>query len=225
MDDPLVLAQDVKRVYGDGTLSLVAVAGATFSVSAGRRIAVVGPSGSGKSTLLHLMAGIDRPTSGAMTWPAIGGPDVLRPGPIAIAFQGPSLLPALTVAENVALPLLLMGCKEPDAVAAAVTYVDLFELGEVADKLPEEISGGQSQRASLARALVGEPRLVLADEPTGQLDRETAGRTILTLLDATGATGAALVVATHDLDVAGRMDVRWWMDSGELRTEEARCSA
>ena len=198
---------------------------ATFSVPAGRRIAIVGPSGSGKSTLLHLMAGIDVPTSGVMTWPAIGGRDSLRPGPIAVAFQGPSLLPALTVTENVALPLLLEGRDEPSALAAAATCLDLFDLGEVADKLPEEISGGQSQRAGLARALVSEPRLVLVDEPTGQLDRETAARTMLALLDAIVAGGAALVVATHDLDVAERMDASWRMDSGDLRTEATRCSA
>jgi ABC-type lipoprotein export system ATPase subunit len=225
MDELVVLAQDVRRVYGAGGRSVVAVEGATFSVPAGRRIAIVGPSGSGKSTLLHLMAGIDLPTSGVMSWPAIGGREVLRPGPIAVAFQGPSLLPALTVTENVALPLLLEGHDETSAVAAAATCLDLFDLREVADKLPEEISGGQSQRAGLARALVNEPRLVLVDEPTGQLDRETAARTILALLDAVVAGGAALVVATHDLDVAERMEASWRMDSGELRIEETRCSA
>ncbi|MGH2594639.1 MAG: ABC transporter ATP-binding protein [Actinomycetota bacterium] len=225
MDEPVVLARDLRRVYGDGTRTVVAVAGATFSVPHGKRIAVVGPSGSGKSTLLHLMAGIDRQTSGEVTWPAIGGPDVLRPGPIAVAFQGPSLLPPLTVLENVALPLLLEGRDERSALDAAGACLDLFELGEIVDKLPEEISGGQSQRAGLARALVGEPRLVLVDEPTGQLDRETAGRTILALLDAVEASGSALVVATHDLEVAERMDACWQMDSGQLRTEDARCSA
>ena len=225
MDDLLVLSQDVRRVYGVGDRSVVAVANATFSVPAGRRIAIVGPSGSGKSTLLHLMAGIDSPTSGVISWPAFGNRDALRPGPIAVAFQGPSLLPALTMIENVALPLLLEGRDETSALAAAATYLDLFDLSEVADKLPEEISGGQSQRAGLARALVGEPKLVLVDEPTGQLDRDTAARTMLVLLDAIVATGAALAVATHDVDVAERMDASWRMDSGELRTDEARCSA
>ena len=225
MDDPVVHARDIRRVYGDGARAVVAVAGATFSVHRGKRIAIVGPSGSGKSTLLHLMAGIDRPTSGDVTWPAIGRPEALRPGPVALAFQGPSLLPPLTVSENVALPLLLEGQDEVSALAAAVACLDLFELGEVADKLPEEISGGQSQRAGLARALVGEPRLVLVDEPTGQLDRETAGRTVLALLGAIDASGSALVVATHDLEVAERMDSCWQMDSGQLRTEDTRCSA
>jgi ABC-type lipoprotein export system ATPase subunit len=225
MDDPLVLSRDVRRVYGVGDRSVVAVANATFSMPAGRRIAIFGPSGSGKSTLLHLMAGIDDPTSGTISWPAFGSRDALRPGPIAVAFQGPSLLPALTMIENVALPLLLEGRDETSALAAAATYLDLFDLAEVADKLPEEISGGQSQRAGLARALVGEPKLVLVDEPTGQLDRDTAARTMLALLDAIVATGAALAVATHDVDVAERMDASWRMDSGELRTDEARCSA
>src|SRR5882672_12223455 len=128
MDDPLVLSRDVRRVYGVGGRSVVAVADATFSITAGRRIAIVGPSGSGKSTLLHLMDGIDDPTSGTISWPALGNRDALRPGPIAVAFQGPSLLPALTMIENVALPLLLEGRDETSALAAAATYLDLFDL-------------------------------------------------------------------------------------------------
>jgi ABC-type lipoprotein export system ATPase subunit len=225
MVDQVVIAKHVRRVYGDGSRTVVAVAGATFSVPPGGRIAIVGPSGSGKSTLLHLMAGIDRPTAGEVTWPAIGGADVLRPGPIAVAFQGPSLLPPLTVLENVALPLLLEGRDEDSSLAAARVCLDLFELGEISEKLPEEISGGQSQRAGLARAVVGDPHLVLVDEPTGQLDRATAERTILALLDAIGASRSALVVATHDLDVAERMNTCWRMDSGHVRTEDSRCSA
>jgi len=158
-------------------------------------------------------------------WPALGDTNELRPGPVTIAFQGPSLLPPLSVVENVALPLLLEGREQGSAFDAAHTALDLFELADVAGKLPEEISGGQAQRAALARAIVGDPRLVLADEPTGQLDHETAGRAMLALLDAADASGAAVVVATHDADVAGQMDVSWRMDAGKLKDEVSRCSA
>jgi ABC-type lipoprotein export system ATPase subunit len=185
----------------------------------------VGPSGSGKSTLLLLIAGLETPTSGALAWPALGDPRDLRPGPIAIAFQGPSLLPPLNVVENVALPLLLEGRPQAEAMDAANVALELFDLGDVAGKLPEEISGGQAQRAGLARAIAGEPRLILADEPTGQLDHETAGRAMLALLEAADASGAAMIVATHDPAVAGTMDARWRIDAGELRAELSRWSA
>ena len=225
MDDAVVRAEDLVRVYGTGSRAVSAVSGATFSIEPGRRIALVGPSGSGKSTLLLLIAGLEKPTSGALAWPALGDSRDLRPGPIAIAFQGPSLLPPLNVIENVALPLLLEGRPQAEAMDAANVALELFDLGDVAGKLPEEISGGQAQRAGLARAIAGEPRLILADEPTGQLDHETAGRAMLTLLEAADASGAAVVVATHDPAVAGTMDARWRIDAGELRAEVSRWSA
>ena len=225
MDDVLVRADDVVRVYGTGSRAVRAVSAATFAIEAGQRIALVGPSGSGKSTLLLLIAGLDAPSSGTLTWPAFGDLGNLRPGPVTIAFQGPSLLPPLNVVENVALPLLLEGRAQTEAADAARVALDLFELGEVAEKLPEEISGGQAQRAGLARAIVGEPRLILADEPTGQLDHETAGRAMLGLLDAADASGAAVVVATHDPAIAGTMDAQWRIEAGELRAEVSRCSA
>jgi ABC-type lipoprotein export system ATPase subunit len=225
MDDILVRAEDVVRVYGTGSRAIRAVSEATFTIEVGQRIALVGPSGSGKSTLLLLIAGLDMPTSGTLTWPAFGDLRDLRPGPITFAFQGPSLLPPLDVAENVALPLLLDGRSQTEAADAARVALDLFELGDIAQKLPEEISGGQAQRAGLARAIAGEPRLILADEPTGQLDHETAGRAMVALLDAADASGAAVVVATHDPAVAKRMDAQWRIDAGELRAEVSRCSA
>jgi ABC-type lipoprotein export system ATPase subunit len=225
MAEVLVRAEDLSRVYGTGAAGVLAVSGATFTVEAGSRVAMVGPSGSGKSTLLLMIAGLERPTSGTLIWPALGDANELRPGPVTIAFQGPSLLPPLSVVENVALPLLLEGREQGSAFDAARAALDLFELADVAGKLPEEISGGQAQRVGLARAIVGDPRLVLADEPTGQLDHETAGRAILALLDAANASGAAVVVATHDAAVAEQMDARWRIDAGELTTEVSRCSA
>ena len=223
--DVLVRADALERVHGSGRDAVAAVIDASFTISARDRIAIVGPSGSGKSTLLHLIAGLDSPTSGSIAWPALGRREQLRPGPVALAFQGPSLLPPLSVVENVALPVLLGGGSEAEAMRIARAMLGRFELTEIADKLPEEISGGQSQRAGLARALAGSPTLVLADEPTGQQDRETGMHVLDTLLDLISARGAALVVATHDLAVADLLQIRWTMAGGRLASEVAPCSA
>src|SRR5262249_4042242 len=144
MNDHTVLArcEDVTRVYGAGPTEVVAVADVNCEVRAGELIAVVGPSGSGKSTLLHLMAGLDEPTTGRMTWPALGERAALRPGPIGLVFQSPSLLPPLDVVENVALPLLLAGSAPDAARGRARQALALLDGEALADKTPEEISGG-----------------------------------------------------------------------------------
>jgi ABC-type lipoprotein export system ATPase subunit len=187
-------------------LATVALAPTDCEVRAGDRIALVGPSGSGKSTLLHLLAGLDEPTVGRVE---LAGE---RPG---VVFQGPSLLEPLTVLENVALPLVLAGA--PDASARALAALERLGLAELAGKLPEEISGGQSQRVAVARALAGDPDLILADEPTGQLDQASGALVIDALL----ATGATLVVSTHDPAVAARLDTRWEIHSGTLSAKVA----
>ena len=184
----------------------------------GQRTSIVGPSGSGKSTLLHLMAGLDEPTHGKVDWPAIGSRNDLRPGPVAVVFQGTSLLAPLTVLENVALPLLLGGATAEAASERALHALELLGLEDLRDKLPEEVSGGQAQRAAVARALAGQPTLLLADEPTGQLDRESAHSVVEALVTSADASGAALVVATHDLEVAEAVGERWAMHSGRLQT-------
>ena len=218
MNDLLVRAAGLTRQFGNGHGAVVAVAGATFEIREGDRIALTGPSGSGKTSLLHLIAALDQPSGGVIEWPALGQAADLRPGPVGIAFQGPSLLPPLTVAENVALPALLAGSAEAAAAATARALIERLGLAEVAAKLPEEISGGQAQRAGLARALVSRPRLILADEPTGQLDRSSAAELIDVLLEHVNATNAALVVATHDVAVADRLPLRWSMTERILQT-------
>lgn len=213
------------RTFGAGPAAVVALQPATCEVAAGARVALVGRSGSGKSTLLHLLAGLDEPTVGAVTWPAIGGRGDLRPGPIAVIFQGPSLLPSLTVAENVALPLTLAGSDPGAAERRAAGALEMLRLDDLADKLPEEVSGGQAQRAAVARAIAGDPVLIVADEPTGQLDRDTGAEVIETLLAAAEITGAALVVSTHSPLAARRLSDRWEIHDGRLETNggEGRC--
>jgi putative ABC transport system ATP-binding protein len=225
-DAVLVRCEGVARTFGSGAAVVVAVHDVTCQVHAGQRIAVSGPSGSGKSTLLHLLAGLDSPTAGSLSWPALGAQHQLRPGPVGVVFQGPSLLPPLDVTENVALPLLLAGVPEAAAMAAARTALDRLDLADLAGKLPEELSGGQAQRVAVARVLAGRPRLVLADEPTGQLDHATGADVVQALLEAATTLGAALLLSTHDPVVAQTLSVRWAMADGELRCGgELACSA
>ena len=221
MNEPLVRCIGAGRTFGSGKIATVAVQPTDCEVAPGARIALVGPSGSGKSTLMHLLAGLDEPTVGTIEWPAIGRRGDLRPGPIAVVFQGPSLLPPLTVLENVALPAVLGGTGDAQARELARVALDRLDLGELAEKLPEEISGGQAQRVAVARALAGEPRLILADEPTGQLDHVSGAAVIEVLLAASDHAGAGLVVATHDPAVADRLPERWEAHSGRLDKEPA----
>jgi predicted ABC-type transport system involved in lysophospholipase L1 biosynthesis ATPase subunit len=224
MDDVLVRASKAARAFGEGRRSVAAIREASFEVRQGERIALIGPSGSGKSTLLHLIAALDHVTSGSIEWPALGPAGALRPGQVSLSFQGPGLLPPLSVEENVALPLLLAEADPAEAVREARDLLERMEMGTVMTKLPEELSGGQAQRASLARALVGRPRLVLADEPTGQQDRATGQRAIDVLMERVATTGAALIVATHDRSVAERLPIRWSLAGGRLDTGVARRS-
>jgi ABC-type lipoprotein export system ATPase subunit len=218
--EPLVRCRGSARTYGSGASATVALQPTDLEVQPGERIALAGPSGSGKSTLLHLMAGLDEPTVGLVEWPAIGDRTALRPGPVAVIFQSPNLLAPLTVVENTELPLILDGVSEERARALATASLERIGLAELADRLPEEISGGQSQGVAAARALAGRPRLVLADEPTGQLDRASGAEVMSALLTAARDTSAALVVATHDPAVAERLERRWEIHSGRLTTAE-----
>jgi predicted ABC-type transport system involved in lysophospholipase L1 biosynthesis ATPase subunit len=214
--ETLVRAEDLSRSFPASGGDVFAVTDATFVIRSGDRIALVGPSGSGKSTLLHLIAGLDRPTEGTIGWPAFGTQDLLRPKRVRVAFQGPSLLPQLTVVENVALPLLLAGSDETDANEASLRCLRDMTMSDLAQKLPSELSGGQLQRAGIARAFVGTPGLVLADEPTGQQDRAGGAALLEMMFAGVLRIGAALVVATHDAAVADRFVRRWSMRDGRL---------
>lgn len=217
-DAALAVARGVSRTYRVGAETIVAVAEATCTIGPGARVAIVGASGSGKSTLLQMLGGIETPSGGAIAWPALGPRASLRPRHVAFVFQNQNLLAPLTAAENVELPLVLQGAPQAQAHAIAVDTLERFGLGELRDKLPEELSGGQAQRVAFARAIAVRPALILADEPTGQLDTATADRLLTTALALLDAAGIALVVATHDERVAARMAERWRMDHGTLRT-------
>lgn len=214
-DDVLIAADAVSRSYRQGGASVAAITSATFRLRARDRIALMGRSGSGKSTLLHLMAGLDVPSSGALAWPTMGVPDALLPEQVSLVFQAPSLLEPMTVSENVALPLLLAKAAG-DVEAAVSAALATFGLEELARKLPEELSGGQMQRVAMARAIVGNPRVILADEPTGQLDQTTGHALLDALIAHLAATHTALVIATHDPSVARRMDTTWHIERGVL---------
>lgn len=192
----------------------------TCAVRAGEAVAVAGPSGSGKTSLLHLLAGLEHATTGRVDWPVLAGIPADRPGTVSLAFQAPSLLAALNVVENVALSLLLAGVTEADARSRAEQMLARLQLEPVAGQLPEELSGGQAQRVALARALATRPMLLLADEPTGQVDSATAALLLDVLLAEACAAGTAVVVATHDPAVLERMSTRWTVADGRLHGPE-----
>ncbi len=217
-DLPLVQTFDAGHTYGEGPRAVVAVHGVTCEVRRGDRIAVTGPSGSGKSTLLFLLAGLERPTSGLVEWPAFGGSPLGRPTDAGMVFQGLSLIPALNVAENVGFPLVLAGVSDAAARNVALRALRTVGIDSIAEKLPDELSGGQAQRVAIARVLATQPELILADEPTGQLDHETGALVIDALLAAADQIGAALVISTHDTAVARRLQTEWHLVDGATST-------
>jgi putative ABC transport system ATP-binding protein len=194
----------VTRVHGEGETAVQALRGVSFAAHAGELVAIMGPSGSGKSTLLTLAGGLDSPTSGSVS---VEGTDLAGLGPVGRArmrrtsigyvFQDFNLIPALTAAENVSLPLELDGRSSRAARTLARAALEEVGIGELADRFPDNMSGGQQQRVAIARAVVGERRLILADEPTGALDTET-GEEILRLLRSRCDAGAAGVLVTHE---------------------------
>lgn len=213
----LVLAAGVARSFGTGERLFEAVQPASFRITAGQHIALVGRSGSGKSTLMQMIAGIDAPSTGKMDWPSLGSGQDLRPGHVSVMFQSPSLIGSLNVLENVGLPLALLGQRKTrDTVAMAA--LARFGVEALCTKLPEELSGGQAQRVALARAIVTDPGLLLADEPTGQLDHGTGEALISHLIEWAIEAKAALLVATHDPEIAATMNISWQMDHGVLTT-------
>ena len=194
----------VTRIHGSGPTEVHALRGVSFRAHAGELVAVMGPSGSGKSTLLTLAGGLDTPTAGRVLvddvdFAALGGTERarMRRTSIGYVFQDFNLIPALTAAENVALPRELDGERSRAARRAALAVLEEVGISELADRFPDEMSGGQQQRVAIARAVVGQRRLILADEPTGALDTDT-GEEILRLLRSRCDAGATGVLVTHE---------------------------
>ena len=227
MPDPVLAAHDLTKTFASGGRSLTVLDGVSFSVEPGATCAIVGPSGSGKTTLLGLCAGLDRPTRGTVTLDGVPlGPlsederAALRARSVGFVFQNFRLLPSLTARENVALPLDLRG--DPGARAAAEALLDRVGLADRAAHYPTQLSGGEQQRVALARAFAGRPRLLFADEPTGNLDAETGATVEALLFELNREAGTALVVVTHDPDLAARCGQTVRMRGG--RVVDARVS-
>ena len=219
---PLLVARALHVAFGPTT----ALAGASLEVDGGEILALMGPSGSGKSTLLHCLAGILRPDDGTV---AFEGRDVtamsdaersaLRRSEYGFVFQFGQLVPELTCEENVALPLRLAGVARREAHSTAREWLDRLEVPDIARKRPGQVSGGQAQRAAVARALVTRPRVVFADEPTGALDSLNGERVMQLFVAAARETGAAVVLVTHEPRVAAYSDREAVVRDGRVREQ------
>jgi len=221
MPTPLIAADALTKIVQSGDAPLTILDRVSFTVAAGEAVAVVGASGSGKTTLLGLLAGLDQPTSGevALDGVKLSGLDedrraALRARLLGFVFQSFQLLPALTALENVMLPLELNGA--PDAAARARTWLERVGLARRTTHYPRQLSGGEQQRVAIARAFSGEPKLLMADEPTGNLDAKTGNDVADLMFRLNREHGTTLVLVTHDAQLAGRCARRLSLDSGRL---------
>jgi lipoprotein-releasing system ATP-binding protein len=221
---PLVLeAADVARTFRQGPIDLQVLAGVNFAVRAGERIAIIGASGSGKTTLLQILGGLDRPSAGVVR---IAGSDIhaldekqrgeLRNRTLGFVYQFHHLLPEFSALENVAMPLLVRRVPKHQAEEQARAVLARVGLAERLVHRPHELSGGERQRAAVARALVTQPRIVLADEPTGNLDGPNAESVFALMLELNRELGTSLIVVTHDARLAARMDRILEINRGNL---------
>ncbi len=223
MVEPIVTLQRISKIYRRGDTEVAVLRDLTFTIPPGTFLAIMGPSGSGKSTLLNLMAGIDRPSGGSVvvagtTLDGLSEGDMARwrARHIGYVFQSYNLIPVLTAAENVELPLLLTHLSRSERVEHVKTALRLVGLSDRMDHYPRQLSGGQEQRVGLARAIVTDPTMILADEPTGNLDRESAAD-ILTLFGRLHRElGKTIVMVTHDPHAAERAQVIRHLEKGVL---------
>jgi lipoprotein-releasing system ATP-binding protein len=227
MTEPAVRAVGLSKSYGKGAAAVRVFDGLSIDVFTGEFVAVVGPSGCGKSTLLHLLAGIDSPDSGFVEIDGVRWTDLdadegarRRNEKVGFVFQFHHLLPEFTATENVAMPLRIASMARRDAEARAEAILARVGLADRASHLPGEMSGGELQRAAVGRAIARRPHVLFADEPTGNLDRETAEQVFLLLREIHRESGGSVVLVTHDRELARRCDKIFAMSSEGIRVTD-----
>lgn len=223
MVQPLIEIRNLRKAYRRGEQIVPVLTDISLDIATGDFTALMGPSGSGKSTLLNLIAGIDKPDGGTLT---VGGLDITRlsegqlagwrAAHIGFVFQFYNLMPVLTAFENVELPLLLTGLSRAQRRDRAAMTLDMFGLSDRVDHYPNELSGGQQQRVAIARAIVSDPALIVADEPTGDLDRRSAAEVLSLLQRLNREIGKTIVMVTHDAHAARAARAIIHLDKGEL---------
>ncbi|MHC4597611.1 MAG: ABC transporter ATP-binding protein [Planctomycetota bacterium] len=227
MTEPILKAESVTKIYRRGEFDIVPLEEMDLDIEEGGFVSLMGPSGSGKTTLLNLVAGIDRPTAGRLM---VAGADLnamsdgrlasWRTRTVGYIFQLYNLIPVLTAYENVELPLLLLRLSRKDRKHHVETALAAVGLSDRADHFPRQLSGGQEQRVAIARAIVSDPKILLADEPTGDLDAKSAGEIMDLLVALRKEFGKTMIMVTHDPSVAGRADVVYYLNKGKLSVSE-----